>query len=40
MAVSGGREMVGKIKAMAAKCAYLLVCTSQLLAARASRLPP
>ncbi len=40
MAVGGGREMVGKIKTMAACCGYLLVCTSQSLAACASHLPP
>ncbi len=40
MAVCGGREMVGKIKAMAAKCAYLVVCTSKCLAARMAPMPP
>ncbi len=40
MAVGGGREMVGKMKAMAAKGAYLIVCTSKCLAADIARVPP
>lgn len=32
--------MVGKIKAMAAGCAYAVVCTSFFMAARTTRVPP